>query len=50
MNIYAWIEYGYYDGNLYFSQLYVDVPDERIVSWRVSWLSSEEQSTGRERE
>lgn len=46
MNIYAWAEYSYYDGLWTFAQLYVDVPDERITSWSVTWLNSEAQSTG----
>lgn len=46
VNIYAWIEYSYYDGLLTFAQLVVDVPDERITAWRVSWLNSEASNTG----
>ena len=45
MTIYAWIDYGYYDGNLYFSRLYARCDDDRITSWRVSWLGSEESNT-----
>lgn len=48
MTIHAWCDYIYYDGLWTFSQLYVRCDDERITSWRVSWLNSEASSTGTE--
>lgn len=42
MNIWAWVDYVYYDGLLTFSHLCVTCEDERIVAWRVRWLQSEE--------
>lgn len=50
MTIHAWCDYIYYDGLWTFSQLYVRCDDERIKSWRVSWLNSEASSTGKEQE
>lgn len=40
MTIHAWCDYSYYDGLWTFAQLHVRCDDERIASWRVSWLNS----------
>jgi hypothetical protein len=42
MSVYCWIEYGYYDGLLAFSQVVLRPdPNSNCIYFRVRWLDSE---------